>query len=126
MDIRVFTLGDLKRVEEIHAKYFAEEFELPNFSEHFMGSFIVEDNKEIIVAGGVRVIAELIAVTDMAQSVKKRVQALKEATRAGMFLCKMNNLDQLHCFVQGDKWANQVQTVNFRPTKGQALVIDVG
>lgn len=119
-------MEDMKKVEEIHAKYFADEFELPNFIEHFMGSFVVEDNNEIILVGGVRVIAELICITDQSQPAKKRVIALKEATRAGQFICKLNNLDQLHCFVQGEKWTNQVKTVNFRPTKGQALVIDVG
>lgn len=126
MEVRLFTMEDLKRVEEIHAKYFAEEFELPDFIENFLGSFVVEDNDEIIVIGGVRVIAELLCVTDLSQPVKQRVIALKEATRIGKIICKANGLDQLHCFVQGDKWTNQVQTAEFRPTKGHALVLDVG
>lgn len=126
MLIRTFTVEDLKRVEEIHARYFADEFELPNFIEGFLGSFVIEDKDEVILVGGVRVIAELLCVTDKSQPAKKRVIALKEATRAGKFICKINSLDQLHCFVQGEKWTEQVKTVDFRPTKGQALVIDVG
>ena len=126
MNIRLFTLEDLEKVRKLHELYFFEEFEFPNFVQEFLGSFIIEENNEIILVAGVRPIAELVAITDMSKSVKSRVIALKEATKVGMNICRHNGLDQLHCFVQGDKWARQVQTINFRPTKGKALVIDVG
>lgn len=126
MMIRAFTIEDLEKIRKLHKLYFFEEFEFPNFIQDFLGSFIIEEDNEIILVAGVRPIAELIAITDMSKSIRQRVIALKEATYVGMNICRHNNLDQLHCFVQGDKWIKQVQTINFRPTKGTALVIDVG
>lgn len=118
---------DLEVVKEFHEKFFKDEFEIPDFV-NFHDAFIIEDGhkNDFVLAGGIRPIAELVCVTNMDMSIKKRVIALKEATHVGMFCAARLGYDQLHCFVQGEGWTNQVQTFHFRPTKGTALVCDIG
>lgn len=125
MNLRPMNHADLEEISKIHEKFFKEEFELPDFFERFHGAFIIEDDKEILLASGVRPIAELVCVTNKDMSIKNRVIALKTATKVGAVIASKEGYDQLHCFVQGNDWSRQVQTFHFRPTKGQALVLDV-
>lgn len=124
--IRSFRPYDFEWVKKVHEKHFQEEFELPEFDNKYHGVFTLEDDSGIITVGGVRPLAELVAITDKDKSARQRVAALKILVEAGMFTCGVNNYDQLHCFVQGEKWIRQIQTVHFRPTKGQSLVLDIG
>lgn len=128
MNLRPMIPGDIQNIARYHESFFKKEFEFPDFFYRFHGAFIIEDghDNEFVLAGGVRPIAELVCVTNMNASTKKRVIALKEATKVGMFIAGTEGYDQLHCFVQGDDWSKQVQTFHFRPTKGQALVLDIG
>lgn len=105
--------------------FFRQEFEFPDFLKGYHCAFAVEDNNEIIVAGGIRPIAEVVAITNRNASPKQKVMALRKLLEAGKFGCKVNGYDQLHCFVQDDNWARQLQTVHFRPTVGKPLVLDV-
>jgi len=127
MNLRAIERKDVEEIAKYHESFFQEEFEIPDFFNRFHGAYIIEDghDNDFVLAGGVRPIAELIVVTNKSMPAKKRVIALKEATKVGAFIALREGYDQLHCFVQGDRWSRQVQTFHFRPTKGQALVLDV-
>ncbi len=125
MNVRAFREYDNQEAYKVWYAFFRDEFEFPEFLVAFHFSFVIENDNEPIVFGGVRPIAELIAVTNKNASKRERVTALKKLVEVSCFIAKNRNYDQLHCFVQGDSWSSQVQTIGFRPTRGQALVMDV-
>ena len=125
MNMRAYYPEDVWKIRKIWEKHFQEEFEFPDFLKGYYSALIIESNGEIILAGGVRPITELVCVTNKDTTERQRVTALKNLVQFGMFTCVGHGFDQLHCFVQGDNWKRQVETVSFRPTKGQALVLDV-
>lgn len=125
MIIRSFEPKDITWVVQMHEKHFKEEFELPNFLKGYHCVYTIENDKEIIVVGGVRPLAELVVVTDMDTYPRPRVEALRKMTQAGVFTAGAYHYDQLHCFVQGEAWIRQVQSVHFRPTVGTAMVMDL-
>ncbi len=108
--IRIRRLGvnDIAHIQEIHEKYYSE-FEFPDFFKRFLMQFaIVDENDEIIIAGGVRPIAETILVTDQTKSRIKIGKALIEAQRASMAACAFHNIDELHAFVTNENYASHL------------------
>lgn len=127
LNLRAIERKDVIKIAKYHEEFFKEEFEVPDFFNHFHGAFVIEDgdDRDFVLAAGVRPIAELVVVTNKNLPTKTRVIALKNATKIGALIAHREGYDQLHCFVQGEQWSKQVQSFLFRPTKGQALVFDV-
>jgi len=126
MTLRPLTLEDTNELKEIHRKFFSQEFEFPDFFNNYLSSFVVTDtNNEILVGGGVRVIAEAVLITNKDFSPKKRREALLTTLQASMFTSNLRGFDQLHAFVQDERWLNHLERIGFRKSKGQALVIGV-
>lgn len=124
--IRPITDEDISRLKVIHSRYFSKEFDFPDFFTNFLSSFVVTDNNDdIIVGGGVRVITEAVIVTNKDFSPKKRREALLEIMRASMFTSSLRGFNELHAFVQDEKWLSHLTKIGFRKSKGQALVIGV-
>jgi hypothetical protein len=42
-----------------------------------------------------------------------------------MFTAARTNFNQLHAFIQDNKWKSQLEKYGFKPTKGQALVLNI-
>jgi hypothetical protein len=125
MTIRELTNTDINVLYEIWKKHYSEEFTFPNFSDHFLNAFVVEDNDRIITGGGVRLIAESILITNKDIGKLTRRDALIMTLQASQFFCKKNGFNQLHAFVQDEKWQDILEQYDFRPTVGNALVIDI-
>jgi hypothetical protein len=126
MNARAITLEDMKKLREIHARFFANEFSFPDFTTGFLCAFVVtDDSQEIIAAGGIRPIAESILITNKDFLIKERRSALLEVMNISEFVCKKSGYDQLHAFIQDENWLRHLTDVGFRPTKGQSLVIDL-
>lgn len=123
--IRLLRKEDFDQVKQIHEKYYKHEFNLNDFYKAFIDAFVIEENGEIIVAGGVRCIAESLAITNKDFSVRKRRKALLELLEISLHVTEKNNFDQLHCFVQDDSWEKILKEYQFRDCKGKALVIEV-
>lgn len=120
------TKEDLRMVEELHAKGFAEEFDLPDFSCGFFSAFKITDAKaKIIAVAGVRPIAESIVLTDKEASVRQRTEALIEILQASTYVCKKFDFSQLHCFITDKEYQKHLERFGFKPTKGTALVRNV-
>lgn len=125
MNIRPLTQEDLPEVERIHSKYFSDEFAFPNFSNNFMCKFVIEDDDgEIVCAGGVRAIAEIIMITDQDITTREKRDSLMKSLNTAIYMSARNGFDQLHAFVQGDTWNNILRKVGFKKCKGNALYID--
>ena len=125
MNIRSLELEDVEEIRRIHEKFFEGEFEFPDFLNNFLCSFVVKKDKDIVVAGGVRMLAEAILITDKEYPIIERRKALHQALDACAFITKRADFSQLHAFVKGDNWIRHLGKVGFSPTKGHALVLDL-
>jgi len=123
--IREIQVGDLDRLKFIHEKYYKDQFEFPDFLNHYLCAFtIVDDNDDsIILTGGVRTIIECVALTDKSKSVKIRRAALYELLTASQYVSGKAGYNQLHAFIQEDIWMNQLFKAGFSPTAGKPVVI---
>jgi len=122
--IRVAQQSDMEVVKQIHAKFFADEFEFPNFMS-MLAAFVVEEDGEIVSIGGIRPIAESIIVTNKKFSPRDRRTALLLLLQASLFATDKFNFDQLHAFVQDEKWLKQLVQYGFQPCKGEAVFVGV-
>src|SRR5438045_2746536 len=105
MNIRAITELDIANIKLIHARFFADEFDFPDFFHNFLCAFLVEDDYgQIISAGGVRTITESILVTNKDVSIRNRYEALNKMLQASMYTCIRTNHDQLHAFIQDESW----------------------
>lgn len=126
MKIRGITGNDFKELRAIWEKFYAEEFEFPDFVSHFLcGTIVVNDDNRIITAGGVRTIAEAVVMTDKDQPVKDRREALYKMLNVFLYNAHVNKYHEMHAFIQEPSWREILEKRGFRLTKGNALVIDV-
>lgn len=124
--IRALQPNDIDELRKIHGKYFSQEFIFPDFLNNFLCAFVVTNDKNhIVCGGGVRLIAESILITDKDHSPRERVMALHQVLDASEWLTKRSDFNQLHAFIQDDKWKKCLIRKGFHPTKGEALVLEL-
>lgn len=123
--IRAIRSSDFDQIKDIHEKFFAHEFSLPNFTDHFLLAYVVEDDGRIITAGGVRTILETVVITNKDYSVKDRRGALVKMLEASVFSASSYKYDQIHAFVQDKNWQRHLEKEGFHSTKGNALVLEI-
>jgi len=122
--IRAFTFNDLDELKRIHSAYFADQFDLPDFM-RFLCLFVVEDEQGILTIGGIRTIAECVAVTDLERSPSDRIKALYQLLDASMFITQRCGFDQMYAWSQNKKWTNRLKRNGFRPPQGESLILDL-
>lgn len=125
MNIRALEPDDLQQLEQIHARFYKDEFELPDFFGKFLCAFVIEEDGTIITAGGVRPIAEAIIVTNKDIDIEARRNALYKILEASMFTCGRTGFDQLHAFIQDDNWKKHLLKIGFKSCKGDAIYLNV-
>lgn len=123
MGIRALTESDIDQVRAIHERHYKTEFDFPDFLTNFLCAFVVEEDGQVISAGGVRNIAEVVLVTNKDLSVRQRRAALFQVLDASAFIAGRSGHDGLHVFIQDDKWEFQLRKIGFHSTKGRALVL---
>ena len=122
MNIRAMFERDLPQVKRIHEKFYEKEFSFEDFASKYLSSFIVhDDNGEIITAGGVRTIAEVVLVTDKDRSVRERKDALVIAQNASKYIAGNTGHDIIVAFIQDDDWLKHLMKVGFDKTKGISI-----
>jgi hypothetical protein len=124
--IRQLQEKDLPKLVEIHRQFYSNEFIFPEISDpKWLGKYVVTDDYDnIILFGGVRLLAESIAITDKRYSVRERRAALIKLLQASLFVSSQLNFDQLHAFIQDEAWEKHLKKFGFRVCKGTSLVID--
>jgi hypothetical protein len=122
--IRAFEPSDLERLKELHEKHFKYEFLLPDFMQ-FICAFVVEDDKGVLTIGGVRDIAECIAITDMDRLPQDRIKALYQLLDASTFVCKQSDYDQMFVWSQNEKYSKRLMRNGFRLPRGKSLILDL-
>ncbi len=125
MIIRAFKESDLNQLMKIHEEFYKEEFSFNDFCNAFVDFFVVEEDNQIISAGGIRAIAESVIMTNKVMSNKTRVRALHQMLEAQLFTCGKTNFRQLHAFIQDKDWERHLMKIGFQKCKGDALFINV-
>lgn len=124
VNIRAFTPTDVEEVRKIHALHFAKEFNFPDFLD-FVCAFVVEDDKGIVLAGGIRDIAECVAVTDLDRDPRERIRALYQLLEASTFVCRKMKYDQMYIWSQNPKYSRRLIRNGFRLPQGRSLILDL-
>lgn len=103
MNTRPLVREDLEIVRRLHDKYYSE-YRFPDFL-HLLNGFVIEDeNREIVLAGGVEPIAEAVLVTNQEKSRIKIGRALVEAQKIALFTCKHFGINELYAFTNNSEY----------------------
>ncbi len=125
MKIRALTIKDMEEVNRLHDKYFGNQFEKTDFMNNFLSAFaITEDDDKLVMAGGVRPIAETILVTDKESNPHLLGNALLEALRFSRYTCNVHKIEFLHAFVKDEAYKRHLLKHGFSE-RCSALYMDV-
>lgn len=124
MNIRNFEESDVPALIEIHKQY-SSEFGIEEFKEDFKCFFVVEENGQVITLGGVRMIPEVVIMTNRESSIFSRVKAIRVLFSAIKFMSHRAGLNNLHCFIQDYAWLRILLRNGFRKTRGVSLITDI-
>lgn len=121
---RAMNPEDIPKIRELHERFYSD-LEFPDFLHGFLCGFtITDENDEIVVAGGVQPIGEIILVTDKDKSRIKIGRALLEARNISLYVGNKFGLDELVAFVKNDEYARHLVRHDFYP-RSPALGIKV-
>lgn len=123
MRARALTLDDIDKVKALHDKYYSE-FAFPDFL-NLLNAFIIEDDKGIIITGGVEQVAEAVLVTNKNRSLISIGKALVEAQLVSLFTCKQFGIKELYAFVNNDDYAKHLIQHGFSKHGFEALSMKV-
>ena len=129
MKIRELHYRDKKEIDRIYNEFF-DNNEYPDFfnSRIFPCPFVVtDDDEKIILAGGVKLIAEAVVVSDQSLSKRARFDALFQALGSSIFIAQGMEHHQVHAFVNNDeKYVRTLQRFGFKLIDAKLLVLDFG
>lgn len=133
MIIRQPTLSDKTQIDRIYNEFYSGN-EYPDlFTQEephkFKCSFVVTDDdpNKIVLAGGVKTIAEAVIVTDKNQSTRTRFNALLQALGSSIFITQAMKYKQIHAFVNNDdKYVSALQKFGFKVLPDKLLILDFG
>lgn len=109
---------------KIHKDHYSEESSIDDFNgDNFLSNFAVLQDNQLILAGAVRLIPEVLLITDKNLPVRTRREALVKALQASQFIAKRAGYDSLHAFVQDEVWLNQLLKHGFNLTAGKSVFI---
>ncbi len=126
MIVRTLEPNDIPRLAELHSKYFEDEYQFDKLLENLLGSFIIEENDQIVCAGGVKTITESILVTNKDLDIHTKLRGLNEALQINEFICRKAGYNQLHAFLKDDVvWRAWLKKVGFRKCNSTAYYLSV-
>ncbi len=124
--IRAIQESDLGNIAEIHRKFYSTEFDLPDFTKHFIHAFAITNlDDKIVTVSGIRPILEVVALTDKDRSPLERKDALDSLLTISAFIADHDKFDEFHVFVQDKKWMNRLKRRGFVDTAGKSLVFKI-
>ena|SRR5258706_11547289 len=121
---------DKREIDKIYNEFFSNN-EYPDFfnKEIFPCPFVVTDdnNEKVILAGGVKQVAEVVVVSDQNLSKRTRFDALLQALGSSIFITQGMQHHQIHVFVNNDeKYVKTLQKFGFKLIDAKLLVLDFG
>ncbi len=121
MQVRPITEADVEELKVIHKRFYEHEFSFEDFISNFYASCIIANGDEqIVVAGGIRPLIEIVAVTNKDLSVRTRKEALYKFLQVAM---QSSQGEGLHAFIQDETWEKHLKRFGFTETVGKSLVL---
>jgi hypothetical protein len=121
---RALHRSDIEEIRELHERFYPD-LEFPDFLNGYLCGFIITDETdEIVMAGGLQPIAEIVLVTNKDKSRIKIGRALIEAKNISLYVGKKFNLKELVAFVKNEEYARHLVRHDFFP-RSPALGIKV-
>jgi hypothetical protein len=102
---------------------------MPDFTNPlYFYTLVIENDGKVIGAGSVKLTAEAILILDENQSLRVRVEILKELMLSLMFQCQKLGLIDVHAFLTGDTEIGRVlkKHYGFDTHTGEVLVLNLG
>ena len=128
MIIKQLDEQSFNQIKEIHNKYFSDQFDLNDlFNNKILDQIVVcDDNNKVITYGGIKLLFEVVAVTDLNRSARDRKQALIKMLDVIISIAEKKKFEQIHCFPTfNEKWTEHLKDIGFKQTKGTALYLNV-
>ena len=128
MKIRELRLSDKHDIDRIHRQFFHRN-EAPEFfkSDYKCPFGIVGDDDRIILAGGIKLLAEIVLVTDKSQPVKTRYEALLQAMGSSIHIGKDLGFSEMFAFVNNDdKYTRILERHGFSLMEAKTLRLNIG
>ena len=102
MNVRVLESKDIEEIRELHEKFYSH-LEFPDFLNDCLFAFVVTDEfDDIVIAGKIRPIAEVILVTNKNKNRTKIGRALIEARNVSLYIGNKFKLGELIAFVKNN------------------------
>lgn len=121
--IRQFRASDLEQIRQLHEKFQADNFSMPEIVDAY-ADIVVEEDGKILGYGQNREITEAIMLLDLSLPLRMRGKALAEMIRESMFRASLKGQNQIHAFVQDTSFEHALKRhFGFKDTKGKALVM---
>lgn len=119
---RTITLNDLEEIRGINEINFPD-LELPDFKK-MLGGFIIEDeNNEIVMAGGIKLISECLLVTNKDMSRIKIGKALIIAQGACIHASKAFGIKDIYAFTHNEDYTKHLIKHGFYEKEGKTLMM---
>jgi len=103
---RPMTPDDLVEVRQLHDNFYGE-FEFPRFRQMMCG-FVIEDEKGILMAGGVEAVGEALLVTNKDRSRIKIGKGLVLAQSISTYICQQFGIKDMYAFVNNSEYAKHL------------------
>lgn len=124
MELRAITEADIPAIEELHKQY---DFDFPKLKDkkNLIVYVLEDDNGDIISMMMLKQIVELVAITDLKATPRKRHQALWRGLRFALGTAKHFTFDQIHVFATDKHWIKVMKKhAKFGACKGDALFLN--
>lgn len=119
---RGIAFNDLEKIKEINEIGFPD-LELPDFKK-MLGGFIIEDeNNEIVMAGGIKLISECLLVTNKNMSRIKIGKALVIAQGACIHTSLSFNIKDIYAFTHNEDYTRHLIKHGFIEKEGKTLLM---
>lgn len=128
MIIRKLQWEDRPEINRIYKEFYSNNEYPEFFFDCLSNAFVVtEDSGRIIVAGGVKNIAEAVFVTDKSIPPSDRLDALLQGLGSTISIVRDMRHNQVHAFVNNDeKYVNTLKKFGFKLIDAKLLVLDFG
>ena len=126
MNTRLMGPQDIEALQKIHAKYYKDRFEFPDFiNPKYLCSFIIEtDEGRIITGGGLRTTIEATFLSDKSISPRIRRTALYQVLESCEFLTRKFEFPRLYVVTDDVEWKRHLLKVGFQ-SRGDCLSLNV-
>lgn len=126
MKIREFRESDKIDIDKLHNTYFKDN-EYPDFDKLKSPFVVTNDEDRVILACGIKLLGEVIVVSDKDLPVKTRLDALLQVLGSSIFICSALGQKELYAFVNNDEgYIKVLQKYGFKLIDAKLLVLDFG